>query len=1002
MIYFTKNISTKLSLSFLFLFFVVTVGYAQLTGDFRSMANGNWATANTWQTYNGTAWVTAATYPGQNAGNYSVTIVAGNEVSIPSTGLTTNAMGTVTINGQLTLNGKGTSQTLYSLNTHQIIITRDLTPWATILFLNKCILALPTDAILKVREKGLQGDCSNNQEIRIGVNKYAACNGAPGSIFTFAELMAGGGTINSILTSSSDNICLGESIQLAGEYSGAVVTTPTFSWASTGPGAITFSPSSVSQNTTITPIVAGLYTIALTVTTDNDGTLYSNTERVTLMVNQKSGNPTSAVAGSDTLMLGKSTTLTLQGGGGGNNETVRWYSSSCGGTLVGSGNPLTISPTVTTTYYGRYENATPCSYMTTCATTTVNIIAFANIWKGSIDTDFAKAGNWMDNTVPLSGQNILFDKNPVNHCILDADRTVGNIKNPSVKNMDASTHQLTINGALNFTNTGKIVAAQTTSTLSFAGNQLQMLPAITFLDTTIYNLIIQNNSGVQLAGNLVVTNNVQIQNGAKLTIPVHQSLKVNGLLDNQAGTAGLMLQSTTEGNSTLIFFNPAGSPVQATVEMYTKASKATNYKWQFFGIPLRTMVANPTFYGSYVRQMYEDNNPAHWFQLSNNSTLSSFTGYEITQLTPKTIYFEGELENRDFYSGKLAMTTDVTYPGQHLIGNSYTAAIDIKKIVFGSADSSIIENTVYLYNTGSYAEWTSTGLGTISGTSAGQYIAVPVMNAGQIGLPGQVPSMQAFLLRVMSDNALATIAIPYSATGTVVKNTEIQRAKAVGKVGMRIDVSGSHFSDRMWVFIEPGCTRNFDNGWDGYKFQGSELAPQLYAIEANVNYQVSTVNDIHNTEIGFKPGLDSVFTMIFTNQHLGKSYKNIYLIDLQDSITTDITQSGTSYTFAAGTDAPEKRFKIVTRLDKSIKKNNATSSKTELTIFSNQKLIIVNNPGDDAGRLMVYDAITGRLVLNQIFKSKGKTTIPTKLPAGLYILKGVTGTEVVTLSAIFK
>jgi len=1002
MIYFTKNISTKLSLLFLFLFFVVAVGHAQLTGDFRSMASGNWATASTWQTFNGTAWVAAATYPGQNAGNYSVTIVAGNTISIPDTGLTTNAMGTVTINGQLTLNGSGTSQTLNTLNTPQIIITRDLTPWANILFLNKCILALPTDAILKVRAMGLQGDCSNNQEIRIGVNKYAACNGAPGYIFTFAELMAGGGTINSMLMASSDNICLGESVQLSGDYSGAIVTIPTFSWASTGPGTITFSPSSTSQNTTITPTVPGLYTLALTVTTDNDGVLYSNTERVTLMVNQKSGNPTSAVAGSDTLMLGKSTTLTLQGGGGGNNETVRWYTSSCGGTLVGSGNPLTVSPTVTTTYYGRYEDATPCSYFTTCSMKTVNIIAFANIWKGSIDTDFAKAGNWMDNTVPLSGQNILFDNNPVNHCILDADRTVGNIKNPSVKNMDASTHQLTINGALDFTNTGKIVAGQTTSTLAFAGNQLQMLPAITFLDTTIYNLKIQNNSGVQLAGNLVVTNNAQIQNGAKLTIPVHQSLKVTGLLDNQAGTAGLMLQSTTAGNSTLIFFNPAGSPVQATVEMYTKASKATNYKWQFFGIPLRSMVADPTFYGSYVRQMYEDNNPAHWFQLSNTSTLTSFTGYEITQLTPKIIYFEGELENRDFNSGKLAMTTGVTYPGQHLIGNSYTAAIDIKKIVFGSADSSIIENTVYLYNTGSYAEWANAGSGTISGTGAGQYVAVPVLNAGQIGLPAQVPSMQAFLLRVMSDNALATVAIPYSATGTMIKNTEIQRAKAVEKVGMRIDVSGSRFSDQMWIFIEPGCTRNFDNGWDGYKFQGSALAPQLYSIEADGDYQVSTVNDIHNTEIGFKPGQDSVFTMVFTNQHLETSYSNIYLIDLQDSTTTDITQSGTSYSFAAESNTPEKRFKIVTSLEKAVKENNSTFSKTELNIFSNQKIIIVNNPGDETGTLMVYDAITGRLVLNLIFNAKGITTFPTKLPAGLYILKGVTSTEEVTVSALLK
>ncbi|HEY5590995.1 MAG TPA: hypothetical protein VIK55_08245, partial [Paludibacter sp.] len=263
--FFTRSISNKLSLLLVLIFFAVSVSHAQSIGDYHSAANANWATASTWQTYNGTTWVAATTYPGQNAGTYSVTIVAGNTVSIPGTGISTNAMGNLTINGQLTLNGSGTSQTLYSLNTSQIAITPNLSPWASINFLNKCILTLPTDAIIKVQAYGLIGECNNNQEIQIGSNKYAACNGAPGYIFTFAELMAGGGTLNSIITPSSNSICLGESVQLLGSYSGAAVTPPTYSWTSTGPGTLTFSPSSVSQNSTVTPTIAGLYTIMLTV-----------------------------------------------------------------------------------------------------------------------------------------------------------------------------------------------------------------------------------------------------------------------------------------------------------------------------------------------------------------------------------------------------------------------------------------------------------------------------------------------------------------------------------------------------------------------------------------------------------------------------------------------------------------------------------------------------------------------------------------------------------------
>ncbi|MEK6643968.1 MAG: zinc-dependent metalloprotease family protein [Planctomycetota bacterium] len=40
----------------------------------------------------------------------------------------------------------------------------------------------------------------------------------------------------------------------------------------------------------------------------------------------------------------------------GANETIDWYTGSCGGALVGSGNPLGVNPLVTTTYLGQARN----------------------------------------------------------------------------------------------------------------------------------------------------------------------------------------------------------------------------------------------------------------------------------------------------------------------------------------------------------------------------------------------------------------------------------------------------------------------------------------------------------------------------------------------------------------------------------------------------------------------------------------------------------------------
>lgn len=54
---------------------------AQVTGDYRSIATGNWSATTTWQYYNGSAWVAATKYPGQVAGDQTITIQSPNVVT---------------------------------------------------------------------------------------------------------------------------------------------------------------------------------------------------------------------------------------------------------------------------------------------------------------------------------------------------------------------------------------------------------------------------------------------------------------------------------------------------------------------------------------------------------------------------------------------------------------------------------------------------------------------------------------------------------------------------------------------------------------------------------------------------------------------------------------------------------------------------------------------------------------------------------------------------------
>lgn len=68
---------------------------------------------------------------------------------------------------------------------------------------------------------------------------------------------------------------------------------------------------------------------------------------------------------------GNAVNLTVQGGSLGTNAVWRWYRNSCGDTLIGTGNMISVLPTETTTYYVRAEG--DCN-ITTCAQVTIYLI----------------------------------------------------------------------------------------------------------------------------------------------------------------------------------------------------------------------------------------------------------------------------------------------------------------------------------------------------------------------------------------------------------------------------------------------------------------------------------------------------------------------------------------------------------------------------------------------------------------------------------------------------
>jgi gliding motility-associated-like protein len=92
-------------------------------------------------------------------------------------------------------------------------------------------------------------------------------------------------------------------------------------------------------------------------------------------VSNPSVAPTSATATPNPICVGSTTNLTVNGGSLGTGAGWQWYTGSCGGTSVGSGSTITVSPGTTTTYFVRAEGT--CNN-TTCQSVTVTVNPVVN------------------------------------------------------------------------------------------------------------------------------------------------------------------------------------------------------------------------------------------------------------------------------------------------------------------------------------------------------------------------------------------------------------------------------------------------------------------------------------------------------------------------------------------------------------------------------------------------------------------------------------------------
>jgi subtilisin-like proprotein convertase family protein len=126
---------------------------------------------------------------------------------------------------------------------------------------------------------------------------------------------------------------------------------------------------------------------------------------------------TPTISGTTTVCSGSSTTLSVGCGAALNSAASwKWYSGSCGGTAVGTGNSITVSPTATTTYYVRGEGgclATPgaCASVTVTVSAASTAAVLSQVTLPPVPTTVFNEG--FEGTVPPAGWFVQNNSNPV-------------------------------------------------------------------------------------------------------------------------------------------------------------------------------------------------------------------------------------------------------------------------------------------------------------------------------------------------------------------------------------------------------------------------------------------------------------------------------------------------------------------------------------------------------------------------------------------------------------
>lgn len=419
---------------------------------------------------------------------------------------------------------------------------------------------------------------------------------------------------------------------------------------------------------------------------------------------------------------------------------------------------------------------------------------------------------------------------------------------------------------------------------------------------------------------------VTIESPNKVTVAPTGTLKVGDGGINNATPDNFKLQAaqtgTNKGQTGVLLISPGCSTMpNATAEMYSKAyfdmaadDRNNVGSYQYVGSPMVAGTAAKTIFpNSWVYSWFEDS--GEWKNKRKTLTLEPFVGYCTSQyMDPAGILIEhkGQLASNGNQTINLSYTATSAEPGINVLANSYTAPIDIKQFVDG--DFSGVDATIYLFNTGSKNDVKEHP--ELNGDLAGQFIAIPIHQAGEMvgsfQLPFVIPAMQGFYVKANSAGSTLTLNYERLVWNATHSNTPLRakRAEEQQKGSLCVMVEADGWKDQVFLLESEEYDAAFENGYDAHKLMQGNL--NIFTLEGEDVLAVDATNRIAGTRIGVRTGAETAYTLTFGALNGETEWS---LFDAETKETIDI-EEGMQYTFFAEPNSEIRdRFYITERND---------------------------------------------------------------------------------------